>query len=112
MFNYVLPIIWSFYTYIIQKALPVLLFIGILFLFWIGGFDFPRAPITAYVILFDITSVVLGRILISQTLNYLKYNGNNDRGGDIRESISDILVMVVSALFVSLVLIVAAFNQI
>lgn len=112
MNQYVLPIIWSFYTYLIGKAFPFLLFVAVLFLFWIGGFDFPRAPITAYVILFDVVSVVSICILIAQTLEYLKYDDKNDYSGDKRESISNILIVVMMIFAVALVLILVAFNQI
>lgn len=93
MHNYILPIIWSFYTYVIGKAFPFIVFIAILFLFWIGGFDFPRAPMTSYVIVFDIISTICIRILILHSIEYSKFDGNNDLNGKRRDQISDILAV-------------------
>lgn len=111
MHNYILPIIWSFYTYIIGKAFPFIMFTVILFLFWIGGFDFPRAPITSYVIIFDIVSTICIRILMLQSIEYSKFDVNNDSNGKRRDQISYVLTVTGVTWIISIVIMFTVFDK-
>lgn len=97
-----------FYTYVIGKAFPFVVFIAILVLFWIGGFDFPRAPTTAAVIVFDIISTICIRIMVLQSIEYAK----NDCWDDERDHISDVIATAGAVFAVAGVCLVVVFNKI
>lgn len=112
MHNYILPIIWSFYTYVIGKTFPFVVFIATLVLFWFGGYDFPRSPTTAAVIVFDIISTLCIRIMVLQSIEYSKYNNNNDIEGVERDHISDIIGISFAVFVVAGVCLFVVFNKI
>ena len=59
MLRYIMPIIWSFITYTINRALPVIVFIIFLFITWSSGYNFSRSPSTAAILVFGIgTSLI------------------------------------------------------
>ena len=111
MYKYVLPIIWTFYDYIIGKAFPFIIFIGILCLFWIGGFEFPRAPITPFVIIFDIIVTVCIKMLVTLTGQYLKYSNDTDSDGKQRDKLSDAMAAVVMACIVVCIVLAIIFDK-